>query len=96
MQKTTALGSREVRLISTFMMVFPNFSVQILVSSEMLSANRKNHVVYEVALLKKVLVFWTLMLRIGTILCAKVVHRIAVVSNFPALWLIFVVFPTSS
>ena len=33
------------------------------------------------------------MVRIGKTLCAKVVHRIAVIGNFPALWLIFVVFP---
>ena len=35
------------------------------------------------------------MVRIGKTLCANVVRRIAVVGNFPALWLIFVVFPVS-
>ena len=33
------------------------------------------------------------MVWIGKTLCAKVVRRIAVVGNFLALWLIFVVFP---
>ena len=36
-----------------------------------------------------------LMVRIGKILCAKVVRWIAVVGNFPTLWLIFIIFRTS-
>jgi hypothetical protein len=61
--------------------------------------NRKNLVVDEialfekaVALFEKVQAFQKLMVRIGKTLCAKVVRRIAVVGNFPALCLIFVVF----
>ena len=56
-QKTAALGSRTVGLISAFRMVFLNFPVRILVNSDMLSANQKNHVVDEVALYKKLLAF---------------------------------------
>jgi hypothetical protein len=74
-------------------MVFPNFPVRIPVSSEMLLTNRKNLVVDEVALLENAFAFLKLMVRIGKTLCAKVVRRIAVVGNFPALWLIFVIFP---
>ena len=61
----------------------------------MLLTNRENHVVDEVALFEKVLDFQKLMVRIGKILFAKVVHWIAVVGRFPALWLVFIVFPAS-
>uniref|UniRef100_A0A2N9FFB8 Uncharacterized protein n=1 Tax=Fagus sylvatica TaxID=28930 RepID=A0A2N9FFB8_FAGSY len=53
-------------------MVFPNFSVRISVSLEMLSVNRENLVVEKVALFEKVLAFRKLMVRIGKILQAKV------------------------
>ena len=62
----------------------------------MLLTNRKNLVVKEVALFEKVLAFQKLMVRIGKILCTRVVCQIAVVGNFPALWLIFVIFPALS
>ena len=92
-QETAASKSRVVGLIYAFRMVFSNFPVRIPVSSEMLLTNRKNLVVDEVALLENAFAFLKLMVRIGTTLCAKVVRRIAVVGNFPALWLIFVIFP---
>ncbi len=56
-QKTAAPGSRTIGLISAFRMVFPNFSVRILIKLDMLSANQKNHVVDEVAFYKKLLAF---------------------------------------
>jgi hypothetical protein len=77
------------------MMVFPSFSAQIPVSSNKLLTNRKNLVVDEDSLFKKVQAFRKLMVRIGKTSCAKVVRRRAVVGNFPALWLIFIIFPTS-
>ena len=95
MQETAASESRAVELISTFRMVFPSFMVRIPVSSEMLLMNRKNLVVDEVALFEKALAFWKLMVRIGKILCTKVVRWITIVGNFLALWLVFAVFPTS-
>ena len=94
-QETAASGSRVVWLIFVFRMVFPNFPVRILVNSKMLFANRENHVVEEVSLYEKVLAFQKLMVRIGKILRAKVVWRIAVVGNFPTLWLVLVVFLAS-
>jgi hypothetical protein len=51
----------------------------------MLSVNRENLVVEKVALFEKVLAFRKLMVRIGKILQAKVVCRIAVVGKFLAL-----------
>jgi hypothetical protein len=57
--------------------------------------NRENHVVDKVTLFKNVLSFQNLMVRIGKILCTKVVCRIAVVGNFPALWFIFIIFLAS-
>ena len=72
MQETATSESRAIGLIFVFRMVFPNFPVQIPVSSEILLINQKNLVVDEVTLFKKVLAFWKLMLRIGKILCAKV------------------------
>ena len=95
-QKTSAPGSRAVRLISVLRMVFSCFPAWIPVSSNKLLTNRKNLVVDEVSFFKKALAFWKLMVRIGKTLCAKVVLRIAVVGNFPALWLIFVIFPAFS
>jgi hypothetical protein len=92
-QKTAAPRSKAIGLFSTFRMVFPNFPAQIPVSSDNLLTNRKNLVVEEVALFEKAQTFQKLMVRIGKTMCAKVVRRIAVVGNFPALWLIFVVFP---
>ena len=93
MQETTAFRSRTVGLIFAFMMVFPNFLARIPISSEMLLTNRKNLIVDEVAFFKKVSAFWKLMARIGNILGVKVIHRIAIVGNFPAFWLVFIVFP---
>jgi hypothetical protein len=57
-QKTAALGSKAIGLFSTFRIVFPNFPAWILVSSDKLLMNRKNLVVEEVALFKKVLFFF--------------------------------------
>jgi hypothetical protein len=57
--------------------------------------NRKNFVIDEVAFFEKVLTFRKLMVSIRNILCAKVVCRMAIVGNFPTLWLVFVVFPAS-
>ena len=93
MQETTTSESRAVGLISTFRIVFPSFPAQIPISSDMLLTNQKNLVVDEVSLFEKELAFWKLMVRIGKILCAKVVRRIAVVGDFPALWFVFVIFP---
>ena len=93
MKKTAPPGSRAVELFSAFMMVFPNFPAQIPVSSDKLLMNQKNLVVDEVAFFKKVSAFWKLMVRIGNILGVKVIHRIAIVGNFPAFWLVFIVFP---
>ena len=59
----------------------------------MLLTNRKNLVIDKVSLFEKALAFWKLMVRIGKILCAKVVCWIAVVGNFPALWLVLSFFP---
>ena len=92
-QETTTSESRAVGLISTFRIVFPSFPAQIPINSDMLLTNRKNLVVDEVSFFKKALAFWKLMVRIGKTLCAKVVLRIAVVGNFPALCIIFVIFP---
>ena len=55
--------------------------------------NRKNLIVDDVALFKKGQAFCKLVVRIEKTLCAKAVCWIAFVGNFPALWLIFVVFP---
>ena len=76
-------------------MVFPSFLARISVSSDNLLTNQKNLVVDEVALFEKTQTFQNLMVRIGKTLCAKEVRRIVVVGNFLALWLIFVVFPSS-
>jgi hypothetical protein len=95
MQKTAAPESRVVGLFSTFRMVFPSFSTRIPVSSNKLLTNQKNLVVDEDSLFKKVQAFQKLMVRIEKTSCAKVVRQRAVVGNFPALWLIFVIFPTS-
>ena len=92
MQKTTALKNKEVELFSTFRMIFPSFSARIPISSDNLLTNRKNLVVDEVALFEKAQTFQKLMVRIGKMLCKKVVHWIVVIGNFLALWLIFVVF----
>ena len=92
-QEIAASGSRAVRLISTFKMIFPSFLAWVTVSSDMLLTNQKKLVVEEVAIFEKALAFWKLMVRIGKILCAKVVRRIAVVGDFPALWFVFVIFP---
>jgi hypothetical protein len=94
-QKIVAPESRAVRLFSTFRMVFPSFSAQIPISSNNLLTNRKNLVVNEVSLFKKAQAFRKLMVRIGKTSCAKVVRRRAVVGNFPAFWLIFIIFPAS-
>ena len=94
MQKTTTPKNKEVELFSTFRMIFPSFPARIPVISDMLLTNWKNLFVDEVSLFEKELAFWKLMVRIGKILCAKVVCRIAVVGNFLALCLVFVVFPT--
>jgi hypothetical protein len=91
--KTAAPESRAVELFFAFSMVFPNFPARIPVNSDKLLTNQKNLVVDEVALFEKAQAFRKLMVRIGKTLCAKVVHRIAVVGNFPTLWLIFFVFP---
>ena len=93
-QKTATSGRRAVGLISAFRMVFPSFPARIPVSLDMFLTNRKKLIVEEVALLEKALAFWKLMIRIGTILCAKVVCRLANVGNFPTLWLVFIIFPT--
>ena len=84
-QETATSRSREVGLISAFKMVFPSFLVRILISLAMLLMNRKNLLVEEVAFFENALDFWKLMVRIGKILCAKVVCRIAIVGNFSAL-----------
>ena len=94
-QKIAASESRAVRLFSTFRMVFPSFSARIPVNSDKLLTNRKILVVDEVHLFKKEQAFRKLMVRTGKTLCAKVVRRRAVVGNFPAFWLIFVIFPAS-
>jgi hypothetical protein len=91
-QKTAAPGSRAVGLFFAFKMIFPSFSARIPVSSDNLLMNQKNLVVEEVALFEKAQTFQKLMVRIGKTLCAKVVCWIAVVGNFPTLWLIFIVF----
>jgi hypothetical protein len=93
-QETAASRSRAVGLIFAFRMVFPSFPAWIPVISDMLLTNWKNLFVDEVSLFEKALAFWKLMVRIGKILCVKVVCRIAVVGNFLALCLVFVVFPT--
>ena len=93
MQEIVASGNRAVRLIYAFKMIFPSFLAWVTVSSDMLLTNQKKLVVEEVSIFEKALAFWKLMVRIGKILCAKVVRRIAVVGNFPALWLVFVIFP---
>jgi hypothetical protein len=74
-------------------MVFLSFPVWIQVILDKLLMNRKNLVVDKVALFKKAQAFRKLMVRIGKTLCIKVVCRITAVGNFPALWVIFVVFP---
>ena len=74
---------------------FSSFFMRIPVSLEMLLTNRKNLVVDEVSLFEKELAFWKLIVRIRKILCAKVVRQIVALGNFPALWLVFVVFPAS-
>jgi hypothetical protein len=93
-QKPAAPSSRAVGQFSAFRMVFSNFLARILVSLNKLLTNRKNLVVDEVAFFEKAQAFRKLIVRIGMTLCENVVCRIAVVGNFPALWLIFVVFPT--
>ena len=92
-QKTTAPRSRAVEMFSAFKMVFPCFSTRIPISSDNLLTNQKNLIVDEVSLFKKVQTFQKLMIRIGKMLCTEVVCPIVVVGNFPALRLIFVVFP---
>jgi hypothetical protein len=94
-QETVASKSRVVELISTFRMVFPSFPARIPVSSNMLLTNWKNLVVDEIALFEKALYFWKLMVKIGKILCAKVVRWIAVVGNFPAFLACFHLFSRS-
>jgi hypothetical protein len=69
--------------------------VQIPVGSEMLFANQENHVIDKLAIFEKLLAFWITVVRIRKILCAKMVCRIAVVGEFPAFGLVFVVFPAS-
>ncbi len=78
MQEIAASRSRTLGLISAFKTVLPNFSMRILVGLEMLSANRENHVVDNLSILKNLPAFWKLMVRIEMILCTKVVRRIAI------------------
>ena len=85
MQETAALGSRALGLISALTKVFPNFPMRIPLSSDMLSANRENHIVDKLALFEKVLAFRKLMVRIRKILRVKVVRQIVVVGKFLAL-----------
>jgi hypothetical protein len=56
-QETAASGSGALGLISAIKTVFPNFSVQILVGSDMLSMNRENHVVDKLSIFKKLPIF---------------------------------------
>ena len=91
-QETATSRSRAVGLISAFKMVFPSFLVRILISLAMLLMNRKNLLVEEVAFFENALDFWKLMVRIGKILCAKVVCRIAIVGNYSTLCFFFFFF----
>ena len=93
--ETTTQGSKALEQISIINIVFPNFPMTILVSSEMLSANRENQFIDKLANFEKVLAFWINLVLIRNILCAKVVCRIAVVGKFPAFKLIITVFLAS-
>ena len=81
-------------MISVIKTVFPNFPVWILVGS-MLSENQENHVIDKLTIFEKLLASWITMARIEKILCAKVVHQIAVVSEFPTFGLVFIAFLAS-
>jgi hypothetical protein len=95
MQETTAPRSKAFGLISVTSLVFPNFAVKILVSSEMLSTDQDNQIVDNLAFFDKVFAFWITLVRICKNLYAKVVCRIVVVGKFPTFELVFAVFPAS-
>ena len=94
-QETVALGGRALELIYVISTIFPSFPMQIPVGSEILFANQENHIVDKLSIFEKILAFWTTVVRMKKILCAKMVCRMAFVGEFPAFVLVFIVFLVS-